>query len=259
MICPGDCNTCENAEVCTSCRNRALLYKNQCLKECPATHYPEISGDIGGECLECKGLCSECQMDDNCTQCKPEGFLHGTSRKWLRRESLQHEGRRWQNKVLRISSPMPGHLYPEGLKKTCAKQCPVGFYKVKGKKTNKYWSRERGINGLFGGTCEPCGSDCHDCVDLETCLKCQKSGLAAGHTEQYQTAILRILLHGAPNLQGKFLNTKSQCVSGCPDGFWGKGSQAVGRTCEACAENCTTCLSDETHPVTRRDFFGLPC
>ena len=92
VICPGDCNTCENAEVCTSCRNRALLYKGQCLKECPATHFPEISGDIGGECIECKGLCSECLADDNCTQCKPHGFLHGTSKKWLSRASLQHEG-----------------------------------------------------------------------------------------------------------------------------------------------------------------------
>ena len=71
------------------------------------------------------------------------------------------------------------HEFRVGLKKTCAKQCPVGYYKVKGKKTNRYWSRERGVNGLFGSTCEPCGSDCHDCSDLETCLKCQNSDLTA--------------------------------------------------------------------------------
>ena len=43
--------------------------------------------------MECKGLCSECVADNNCTQCKPDGFLQGTSKKWLRREALQHEGK----------------------------------------------------------------------------------------------------------------------------------------------------------------------
>ena len=63
--------------------------------------------------------------------------------------------------------------------------------------------------------------------------------------------------------QGKFLDAKSQCLVACPDGFWGKGSEAIGRTCELCAENCTTCLSDQTQLVGNWSvclmFLGFSC
>ncbi|CAJ1378543.1 unnamed protein product [Effrenium voratum] len=196
VVCPGDCNTCENAEVCTSCKNRALLYKSQCLRQCPRTHFPKISGHIGGECHECKGHCSECQTDDNCMQCKPGAYLQGTSKKWLGRIALSHKG----------------------LKKTCEKSCPVGFYPAKGKKTNQYWSRERGVTGLFGGTCDPCHKDCYECVDGETCLKCWNS---------------------------KYLTAQSECVAACPAGTWGNGTDAIGRTCDLCSANCSSCISDQ--------------
>ena len=53
------------------------------------------------------------------------------------------------------------------------------------------------------------------------------------------------------HMGGKFLDANSQCQASCADGFWGKGSEAIGRTCEVCAENCTTCLSDKTHLVSK--------
>ncbi|CAF3407738.1 unnamed protein product [Rotaria socialis] len=68
--CQNSCSTCTNLTTCLTCMDSLVLFNNQCIEECPESHYL-----YNQQCLPCHPVCNSCNgpSEDDCNTCA-QGF-----------------------------------------------------------------------------------------------------------------------------------------------------------------------------------------
>ena len=74
--CEGNCETCDTAISCLSCKKGYFFIEGQCLSDCPANSIQFDSVEVA-ECLKCESPCASCESEvTKCTSCVPGTYLH---------------------------------------------------------------------------------------------------------------------------------------------------------------------------------------
>jgi proprotein convertase subtilisin/kexin type 5 len=181
--CFSPCETCSAADPrsCLSCNALTsdkvlILYKNQCLEECPMYTYHDAAMYT---CAPCHPNCLDCdrKYGDSCTSCKPNGplpFLDGTAckaecpfgtygdRRTNKCENCKAPCQSCVNSAddcssCDISAGSEARFFMEGV---CKSQCEPGYTVPLRRKDF---------------VCEKCSSNCATCAgDNNHCLSCKK-------------------------------------------------------------------------------------
>lgn len=204
--CGTDCKTCQNAEVCTVCTSPKVLFLDfTCKESCGDEFFPNASG----VCAKCDSSCQKCTAQSTCQECNENSFLQGT---------------------------------------TCGATCPDGKYAA---------SEDR--------TCKACDASCSKCTGAKNCSECATGFLInnscpascpQGYYGDIGSKQCKLCSTGLSNCKAcasssacsecnltYFLNTTSQCVANCDDGFF---ENVANGNCTACDANCKTCTDSAT-------------
>jgi len=215
-ICAQNCSTCTSSTVCLTCKHGQYLTPKQwCDVDCPDGHYKNGTGDTGRSCMPCRNNCNTCLSEKTCTECKAGTFLTPSA-------------------TCETECPKGYHKqqFPNGIGGTCA-LCPDDCLSCDSEagctacKNSTYLHdrtcKPRCPDGSYhegdedvGRECKACKSDCSQCEAYDRCTECKTS---------------------------KYLTASWSCEGSCADGYYMNGTEAVGRTCELCAQNCSKCNS----------------
>eukprot|EP00439_Symbiodinium_sp_Y106_P000855 s231_g1.t1 len=112
---------------------------------------------------------------------------------------------------------------------TCDSSCQEGYYSEAGRDVHTYWGLK------VGGTCNSCPENCNRCLG-SGCLECNKF---------------------------TYLDANGECVERCPDGYFGSGTDELGRVCSPCSASHGVCLNStyvlECGDNTYLDPWNLTC
>lgn len=100
------------------------------------------------------------------------------------------------------------------------------------------------IEGSFGPTCTPCGSNCQDCLDAENCLNCKPNFYQQQNSDQNT-----VCLPCAPECHD-CIDT-STCRL-CKVGYYQSTTEA---TCSECKSECGTCTTEDICDTCKEGFF----
>ena len=216
--CPSTCYTCHGPLECTVCRDQYYLQDGQCLPTCPEGHYHVGDTDVGRVCEHCPVQCKSCVSEDVCTECQDSLYLTPASTC----ESSCPDGH-YKNYVGKVGSTCPACAENCSLctNATYCTQCRNSTYLTPEGKCEP--SCPDGFFGdgedEIGRTCKPCAAPCNKCLSETHCTECRQS---------------------------TYLNPlTSFCDATCSTGYYSSGVNAIGRTCEPCAQNCEKCESKD--------------
>ena len=216
--CPSTCYTCHGPLECTVCRDQYYLQDGQCLPTCPEGHYHVGDTDVGRVCEHCPVQCKSCVSEDVCTECQDSLYLTPASTC----ESSCPDGH-YKNYVGKVGSTCPACTENCSLctNATYCTQCRNSTYLTPEGKCEP--SCPDGFFGdgedEIGRTCKPCAAPCNKCLSETHCTECRQS---------------------------TYLNPlTSFCDATCSTGYYSSGVNAIGRTCEPCAQNCEKCESKD--------------
>lgn len=268
--CAENCSACEDATVCTECRNgKYLTPAKWCQDECPAGYYHSGNGSVGRECLPCDDLCNLCTSEDECVECKDNSFLTADSKCQVTcpngfwgKPGIQGLGGVCEScpstcytchGPLECTVCRDQYYLQDG---QCLPTCPEGHYHV-------------GDTDV-GRVCEHCPVQCKSCVSEDVCTECQdslyltpastcESSCPDGHYKNYvgkvgstcpacteNCSLCTNATYCTQCRNSTYLTPEGKCEASCPDGFFGDGEDEIGRICKPCAAPCNKCLS-ETH------------
>lgn len=240
--CPGDCDTCLNADKCTSCKIGFLIDDN-CVDVCPKGTYPQINPNT---CVPCDTKCSAC-TSNTCTECNNGFFLIDNkcvevcpNKTFPNKDTNKcdncsdfcdscqsadicdrcQNGYDLQDDICKTDCSA-GSVSINGICVPCDKKCDVclpnntsicivctaGKFNQNGVcvdecASNQYVDKD--------GNCKDCSLNCLICTDASTCNKCGP---------------LQVLFN-------------DQCVDVCPNSF-----VDLNGTCVPCNSDCKTCNS----------------
>ena len=68
--CPAKCGSCTAFDNCQTCVGGYVLYKGECIAECPEYTYIK-----GGICYDCVAPCKECIDESECVTCSEDAVV----------------------------------------------------------------------------------------------------------------------------------------------------------------------------------------
>eukprot|EP00930_Biecheleria_cincta_P069288 TRINITY_DN57040_c0_g1_i1.p1 TRINITY_DN57040_c0_g1~~TRINITY_DN57040_c0_g1_i1.p1 ORF type:complete len:3579 (-),score=472.83 TRINITY_DN57040_c0_g1_i1:116-10780(-) len=230
--CHESCTECTSATVCTACKPLKFLNPDDsCKDDCQEGYHKEGGKDEGGVCKKCVEPCIKCPNSRVCQKCAAPSFL--TAQKTCVTDcpmktyaaEADRTCKSCDEKVFECTAQTPtgktavaSKVWSIKCRKgkyfydySCMSTCPAGTYPKKGEVQDKYPE-----DGLVGGTCAACPTDCSMCTSPDVCTECRNS---------------------------KYLDTEANCIDACPTGWYGEGEGVTGRVCKKCQGDCETCTS----------------
>ncbi|CAB4032016.1 pro convertase subtilisin kexin type 6-like [Paramuricea clavata] len=218
LPCYANCSSCFGGrqDQCLTCTNGFYLFNNSCVKQCPFAD--EMFVNKTGRCHFCSLTCEGCMGEaTNCTTCKDgfskvdglcksvceDGTFHNSTL------ASQTTGNKTNDHCSECHTSCSSCLGPtkydclrckgvrfrDPINKLCSLNCPNlrGYYE-----------------DLTTTLCERCPSECSECINPATCLRC---------------------------VPGLFLFEK-QCIPHCPEGRYASN---VSKACTPCDKACKSC------------------
>jgi len=229
--CAENCSACEDATICTECRNSMYLTPAQwCQEECPAGFYHSGSGPVGRQCLPCNDLCNLCTSADICTECKEDSFLTATSECQVVCPD-GYWGKQGVQGIGGVCEECPSTCFSCTGPRECT-VCKDQFYLQDGQclPTCPEGHYHKGDTDV-GRVCEQCSPKCKSCMSSDICTECQNS---------------------------LYLTPESKCEADCPDGYYEKAIGTTGNTCPPCSENCSLCTNETFCTECRNGAYLTP-
>ncbi|ELP86252.1 serine-threonine protein kinase, putative [Entamoeba invadens IP1] len=197
--CGDNCNYC-NSQECFQCASGYTLVKNG--KACIDCSLPENDAECGRcpsdkyfdvksfTCMSCKDFCSMCSTATNCLSCSTGYALKDPTNS--------------ESPCVKIENCAEGFTYGDH-----CERCNPSYY-------------------LSDGKCAKCGTDCAECIDVDTCTTCINSKKLAQGT----------CVDSIPHC---FRSDNVNGCTACDEGYYiGEGS-----ICTQCGETCSTCMSKD--------------
>ncbi|CAD8044013.1 unnamed protein product [Paramecium primaurelia] len=245
--CKTPCKTCKSSSSCLSCITQIPVlyyYNNSCNTNCLQDYAPEK-----GQCVQCRNPCKQCTTTpDTCSECYPNTYLLNQMCVTDCGEGYYKDSQQFQcqvcidpcntcsNKTNCLSCKDNLYLF----KSTCVSKCEDGYYQQ-------------------DQQCQSCLNICLTCLDNISCVKCKDNLIQYNNQcltscptnlfEENKTCVgcrTPCLLCGtSPDnclscVSTTYLNTESQCVKQCEDGYYG---DQVSNKCLQCVSPCKTCNS----------------
>jgi len=235
--CPSSCKTCTSANYCTSCSLNYYLIDNNvgnriCLDNTSGYYLP-INGVIY---KKCSSICQNCaNYDNNCISCENTKKLAESSRNSLTKTCISN----FEGYYLDPQSPTQFYKICSENCKTCensqnnCKTCNLGFY-IALTASNSFECIDNITNFFLvpgQNYFQKCAEKCATCIDASKCLSC--------NTNKFYISI----------------KNTSECIQGCPEGYW---QNFLEKNCQLCDPSCKKCLDNTKNCLTCSEgYFPL--
>ena len=277
ISCGSDCEICSDKDKCERCKLN-YLHEEKCIENCPIGYYKATNANNNSKiCAKCNDNCSDCSNYNQCNKCKEDHFLfYGICLKGkcptgffgnlntYNCDRCPTECSECVNSSLCTACTSGYNLFKPSYK--CITDCPYGYVSINGVCVKCSGKNCAKCSALDTTICTECGSEyflknnrCElDCGDgyypveyyneesnsnLSYCLPCNSGN------NFYNNNCKKCVDNKSCILcNSNYFNYKGFCLTTCPDGYIGIGTECVlcnpDSNCKNCSErNTDICLN----------------
>ncbi len=205
--CVADCKTCLSVSTCTVCQPGFYMIHDlsgqYCVGSCPSGYIQTVDMKCVTGTAGCPTNCLACLSSTYCIVCVPTYYQYAVDASHINCEECLPSCYSCSTGTTCANCSTGLYIYSAtSTSDQCVASCPKGTYADKKNDPRR---------------CSPCKSHCKECIDGETCVKCEN--------EYYIDT---------------FQDSTQMCVNPCRLGYY----NTTDGNCKACLKNCKNCTTD---------------